>query len=120
MNGDIENGRFGWVPFSNVIDVHLGEHFDYGNIVAGNGYISKRLRVTFEFSDATLMRFIERIGYLQKSEESMKTKITIRRRIVDTCELSLVMLLMEVAEDRVDLDLCEVNWNVLIKANSKF
>ena len=97
----------------------------------GNGKIANLLRVSFEFNDSTLSRLIETIGYMKmKDDESVKllehiekpderrenwTKVIIgANQIGQTCTLSTMMLLVEVASRRVDLDVNNVNWGSLI------
>ena len=89
-------------------------------------------RVSFEFSDATLNRLVECVGYMKRQEGKSSdplnfinqpeirrkgwTKIVIgRHQITQNCTLSVVMLLMEICEGRVDLDLNYLQWEDLIR-----
>ena len=105
--------------------------YDYGNIAFGKGKIAKFLRVSFEFSDSTLNRLIESIGYMkiqdgesvtslehiEKPDERREgwTEIVIGpAQIGATCSLKTMIQLIEVADKRVDLDVNYIDWAGLI------
>ena len=94
------------------------------------------IRVSYEFSDATLNRLIETVGYMktknasstdpltfvheEASESEKGTRIVIGRDTVgQNCSLSVLMLLMEVCDKRVNLDLNLINWERLIQQHRK-
>ena len=87
--------------------------------------------MSFEFSESTLNRLIECVGYMKlRDEESLAsvehleqssnsergwTKIIIGAgQIGQTCTLSTMMQLIEVANKRVDLDVNLIDWESLI------
>ena len=89
------------------------------------------LRVSFEFSDSTLHRLIECVGYMKIQEEGSVsslehvkarregwTKVVITsEQIGQSCSLSMLMQLIEVSDKRVDLDVNSVRWKGLIEAH---
>ena len=61
--------------------------YDYGNIAFGEGKIAKFLRVSFEFSDSTLNRLIESIGYMKMQDGESETS---SEGIMDRRDLEVV------------------------------
>ena len=93
------------------------------------------VEVSFEFSDSTLNRLIECIGYMKtnRDEDSVTsvehiekpgerregwTEIIIgREQIGQNCSLPLLMQLIEVSYKRVDLDVNYVDWGRLVHSH---
>ena len=90
------------------------------------------LEVSFQFSDATLNRLIETIGYMQiKDEESVTsiehvekpderrdgwTEVVIgQMQIGQSCSLAVLMKLIEVSYKRIDLNVDLLEWSRLVE-----